>query len=270
MMDKQRIRARFSKAASNYQSAAVAQYEIAKKMIRLMQEKIQPRPQNVLEIGCGTGLFSRLILQHIKPKKMVLNDICPEMMPEIMDILTSSHTFSCADAETYAFPKDINLIASCSTIQWFNNPRAFFENCYASLPNSGILAFSTFGHDNMHEINATAHVGLTYQSKSALIAELLALNYTILIAQEEHVQLYFESPLQVLAHLKQTGVTGIKNHRWTKGTLRAFCDQYTCRYGTEKGVSLTYHPIYIIAKKTTAEHANHQQSDNQQKKHSNE
>ncbi|WP_286851359.1 methyltransferase domain-containing protein, partial [Sphingobacterium sp. UBA7253] len=108
MMDKQRIRSRFAKAASNYQSAAIAQYEIAKKMIRLMQENIQLRPQKVLEIGCGTGLFSRLILQHIKPKKMVLNDICPEMMPEVMDILTSPHTFSCADAETYAFPKDID------------------------------------------------------------------------------------------------------------------------------------------------------------------
>lgn len=249
MIDKQRIMARFSKAARNYQSAATAQYEIAKKMISLMQEYIPLRPQKVLEIGCGTGLFSRLMLQHLKPQKMVLNDICPAMMPEVMDILTSPHTFSCADAETYAFPKDINLIASCSTIQWFNNPRAFFENCYVSLPNSGILAFSTFGHDNMHEINATADVGLSYRSKSELIAELLTLNYTILVAQEEHLQLYFESPLQVLLHLKQTGVTGIKNHRWTKGTLRAFCDQYTARYGTEKGVSLTYHPIYIIAKK---------------------
>lgn len=252
MMDKQRIRSRFAKAASNYQSAAIAQYEIAKKMIRLMQENIQLRPQKVLEIGCGTGLFSRLILQHIKPKKMVLNDICPEMMPEVMDILTSSHTFICADAETYAFPKDINLIASCSTIQWFNNPRAFFESCYESLPDSGILAFSTFGHDNMHEINATAHVGLTYRSKSELIAELLALNYKILVAQEEHLKLHFESPLQVLVHLKQTGVTGIKNHRWTKGKLRAFCDKYTSHYGTEEGVSLTYHPIYIIAIKSNS------------------
>jgi ubiquinone/menaquinone biosynthesis C-methylase UbiE len=59
MMDKQRIRSRFAKAASKYQSAAIAQYEIAKKMIRLMQENIQLKPQKGLEIGCGTGFFSR-------------------------------------------------------------------------------------------------------------------------------------------------------------------------------------------------------------------
>lgn len=251
MMDKQRIRARFSKAAPSYHSAAIAQHKIAKKMISLMQDIIQIKPHKVLEIGCGTGLFTRLILQHFKPEQMVLNDISPAMRTEVMDILTAPHIFICADAESYTFPNDITLITSCSTVQWFSNLPAFFQNCAAALPDSGILAFTTFGEDNLYEINTITHEGLTYRSKPELIAELLTLNYEILAAQEEHLKLYFESPMQVLVHLKQTGVTGIKNYRWTSQKLQAFCNKYSFLYGTEKGVSLTYHPIYIIAKKKT-------------------
>jgi biotin biosynthesis protein BioC len=252
MTDKQRISSRFSKAASSYHSAAIAQHKIAKKMINLMQGIIQIRPHKVLEIGCGTGLFTRLILQHFKPEQMVLNDLSPAMRSEVMDILTSPHIFICADAEFYTFPNDLPLITSCSTIQWFNDLPAFFQKCTAALSDAGILAFTTFGKDNLYEINTITHAGLTYRSKSEIIAELSTLNYEILVAQEEQLKLYFESPMQVLAHLKQTGVTGIKNYQWTSQKLQAFCDKYSFFYGTEKGVSLTYHPIYIVAKKNNA------------------
>ncbi|RKE42630.1 malonyl-ACP O-methyltransferase BioC [Sphingobacterium detergens] len=253
-MDKQRIRSRFSKAAQSYHSAAVVQGQIAEKMINLLRNLFLISPDRVLEIGCGTGFFSRLLLQYLSPKHTIFNDICPEMIKSVMNIVLSQHSsqhysFICADAETFSLPDGLDLITSCSTIQWFEDPSAFFARCHTALHAHGILAFSTFGEENMREISSTTGVGLTYRTQSALLTELSALGYEILLVEEELMSLTFETPLQVLSHLKKTGVTGIKNHRWTKSKLQAYCTEYIDRYAVGTRVPLTYHPIYIIAKK---------------------
>jgi len=56
----------------------------------------------------------------------------------------------------------------------------------------------------------------------------------------------------VLKHLKQTGVTGTEKRIWTRSRLQSFCKEYTTRFSDAAGnVNLTYHPIYIIARKKT-------------------
>lgn len=163
IMDKQRIRSRFSKAAQSYHAAAVVQGQIAEKMIKLLRNIFPFRPDRVLEIGCGTGFFSRLLLQYLFPKHTIFNDICPEMIKSVMNIVLSQHSsqhysFICADAETFSLPDGLDLITSCSTIQWFEDPSAFFARCHTALHAHGILAFSTFGEENMREISSTTGV----------------------------------------------------------------------------------------------------------------
>ena len=74
--------------------------------------------------------------------------------------------------------------------------------------------------------------------------------FEIIYAEEEIVILPFGTPLEVLQHLKQTGVTGTEKRVWTRGRLQNFCNEYIRMYSnTDHSVSLTYHPIYIIARK---------------------
>ena len=54
----------------------------------------------------------------------------------------------------------------------------------------------------------------------------------------------------VLRHLKDTGVTGIRPCHWTRKKLADFSMRYAGRYAApDGGVTLTYHPIYIICVK---------------------
>ena len=50
--------------------------------------------------------------------------------------------------------------------------------------------------------------------------------FEIIYAEEEIVILPFGTPLEVLQHLKQTGVTGTEKRVWTRGRLQNFCNEY--------------------------------------------
>lgn len=262
-MNKQRIAERFSKASTTYPREANVQRQIADKMIRLLTQHIPTPCSKVIEFGCGTGIYSRMLLRALHPEELLLNDLCPQMKYCCEDILKEKRvTFLPGDAESVLFPNESTLITSCSALQWFESPETFFERCNALLNNQGYFAFSTFGKENMKEIRELTGNGLSYRSREELEMA-LSPHFDILHSEEELIPLSFENPMKVLYHLKQTGVNGLssppstaKNEEdssspnpWTRRDLLRFCERYTQQFNQDTSVSLTYHPIYIIAKK---------------------
>lgn len=249
MINKQLITRRFSRAVESYNREAVAQKQIAHRMSDMLNHYL-PRPCNrVLEIGSGTGFLTRRLMDTLHPEKLILNDICQEMSTCFSDLLGSGDaTFLAGDAESLSFPQGQDLIVSCSALQWFVSPEQFFERCNALLKQKGYFAFTTFGRDNLKEITSVTGSGLHYRSLEEL-KEALRLHYDIVSAREERICLTFDTPLSVLYHLKHTGVTAVREQVWTKRDLREFCDKYARLFGEGDSVTLTYHPIYIIAKK---------------------
>ena len=80
--------------------------------------------------------------------------------------------------------------------------------------------------------------------------EALAPYYRIEVLREEELRYEFDTPLDVLHHLKDTGVTATNTDPWTPAQLRRFCQAYTARYqDTEGKVPLTYHPLYVGARR---------------------
>lgn len=249
-MDKPLITRRFAKATGTYARESSVQQQIAGKMARLLQQYLPPRPpMSVVEVGCGTGTFSRMLLSTLHPRRLLLNDICEEMLHTCRGLLSERVAFLPGDAEAIALPSQTELITSCSALQWFETPETFFRRCNHSLAPQGHFAFSTFGRENMREIRRLTGQGLPYRSRQELEASLAPL-FEIVHAEEEIITLRFDTPLQVLWHLKQTGVTGTGRKAWTRSDLDRFCQQYEALFGHDSGtVRLTYHPIYIIAKK---------------------
>ena len=199
-MDKGLIRRRFARAASTYPEQANIQRQIAEKMTRLIRRYLPASAhRSVLEVGCGTGLFTRSYLHDVK--------------------------------------------------QWFESPQRFFHRCSHLLTNDGYFTFSTFGKENLTEVASLTGATLPYLSLEEL-KEALRSDYELLYCHEEKLSLSFQSPMDVLKHLKATGVTGIRQSQWTKGSLATFCNRYQEIYSQpDHTVRLTYHPIYIIAKK---------------------
>lgn len=249
-MDKQLIRQRFAKAAGTYCKKANAQRNIAEKMLNLIKLYIPGEKQKrVLEIGCGTGMFTKMYLENFSPEKMWVNDICSEVECCFSEYSGPNFRFISGDAENTDFPERLNMIVSCSTIQWFEEPERFFRRCLSYINDKDFLVFSTFGKDNMRQVSEITGFSLEYRSRQELESCLMK-DYEIIHSEEEIIDMHFSSPLEILKHLKETGVTGIKSKKWTKGMLSAFCSKYSENNTNESGmVNLTYHPIYMILKK---------------------
>lgn len=247
-MDKKLISRRFSRSAHTYNKRATMQRNIAKTMSYLLKCHYPKRGGRVLEVGCGTGFLSRLILEKQEPDLLILNDICPEMEEFFRNFPKKWVSFLPGDAEQIDFPGEQDLIISCSALQWFTDPAKFFDKCASLLVPGGYLAFSTFGKRNMEEVTEITGAGLEYLTPDEL-KRMLAPNYDILLAKQEVIRRPFASGLNVLRLLKDTGVNAISDKPWTPGDLRRFQEEYARKFTTKHGVHLTFHPIYVIARK---------------------
>lgn len=249
MINKQLVASRFSRVVESYNREAVAQKRIACRMNDMLVHFLPNKPKRVLEIGSGTGFLTRQLTQAWQPEHLVLNDICAEMRTCYTDLLDSHRTvFMAGDAERLSFPGNQDLIVSCSVLQWFVSPDEFVGRCKALLAEKGYLAFTTFGCDNLKEVTSVTGNGLRYRSLEEW-KRVLQLHYEVISVSEEHIRLTFDTPLQVLYHLKHTGVTAVSRQTWTRRDLQEFCDKYAQLFGDGNAVALTYHPIYMIAKK---------------------
>ena len=250
-MDKNLIRERFVRAIPTYGKQATVQGQVARHMVQLLGEFLPVQAhRRVWEVGCGTGGFTRTYLACNAPNEFLLNDLCPEMEVPLADLLDTHVHFEAYDVE-YTLPVgSFSLIVSCSSLQWLERPELFLKNCRDLLEEEGYFALSLFGERNLKEIRAIVGTTLSYLSLYDWQRMTKKLGYHLVCTEEFSIPIYFDSPIEVLQHLKQTGVTGISREVWTKGRLIDFSSKYRNLFSTTDGkVALTYHPLYIILQK---------------------
>ena len=71
----------------------------------------------------------------------------------------------------------------------------------------------------------------------------------IKMIEEATEELEFESPKEVLKHIKSTGVNCLNVKNFYKSGFLKFEKEYKKLFDEKSCVKLTYHPIYIVAKK---------------------
>lgn len=251
-MDKELIRKRFAKAKHTYNQHATVQKQVADKMIKMISDVYKSDINNALEIGCGTGFLTERLINNLQINNLLVNDISEEMVAECMKLKQKGVSMGSivGDAESIQMPSDLCLIASCSTLQWFTDTHLFLERVCNKLKKGGVIAISSFGEKNMKELKEVSNSGIEYKSLSEL-KNTIAKQCDIITAEEEEFTMEFDTPIDVLRHIKGTGTNGLKAENTfssTKG-IESFSKKYSSLFATQNGVSLTYNPIYIIAKK---------------------
>ncbi|MCF6284683.1 MAG: malonyl-ACP O-methyltransferase BioC [Candidatus Hydrogenedentes bacterium] len=252
-LENTRIAHAFRKSLNTYDQAATVQHRMARDLVDELKKHGPRQFDRVLELGCGTGQLTRMMLSAFFIEHYAANDLVPECETGIDAIFArypkTKGSFLAGDAETfYDYPDALSLLVSGATFQWLDDLNGFLARITPYLAPEGILAFSTFGPDNCKEIRTLTGLGLDYPTLDKLKGYLKK-DYHILAVRESHETCFFDTPMAVLRHLKATGVNGIAAHRWTPKGLAQFCENYTMAYQQGAGVPLTYHPVLIVARK---------------------
>lgn len=251
MIDKADITCRFRRSVESYDENAIVQKSIVGKLSGLLQEYVRPYPVKILEIGCGTGLLTSALLKNFPVNELFINDLVPEMCRKTAGrCAIPDNRCIIGDIESVSLSGQYEMLVSSSTFQWFSRPADTLKKLAGRLAADGFLVFSTFGQDNLKELRQVSGQGLDYLS-SAEWQGILSSHFDILYMGEDSHILYFDSPLDVLRHIKNTGVNATAVRQiWTKGQIDQFSRKYaSCRGTDNEGYPLTYHPVYWVCRK---------------------
>lgn len=229
VINKSLVSNRFAKGRRTYEDEAGVQHRIADHLFALWQ-KHGLTARSVLEIGVGNGYFTNLYAKKLKGTALTLWDIAPAT-PDVIQ--------ADAEAELPWFSGRVDAIASASTIQWFNSPAAFLRQCARVIAPGGLAVLSTFGPETFGELTEAGVVPLPYLPEESL-RRIIPPEFEILELHSGLIVKTFPEPLDVLRHLKATGV----NARPCTRPVREIMNTYPRRPDGRCG--LTYQPIYLI------------------------
>ena len=246
-IDKALVAQRFAKAGQSYVEHAVVQKQISAQLFKYLKVYCPQNLASVLEIGCGSGNLTHLFHSYFQVDQLFLNDLYEDVDQHFSTI--ENIAWLIGDIEQLHLPQSLDAVISSSALQWMTDLPTLLHRIHDALKPNAYFGFSTFGSDNLTEIKQLTGQGLNYISLEFLKRQLEQQDFEVLFIEQEVKQIYFDHPKSVLQHLKATGVTATaKSHRWTKQSLQQFYSDYQQFYD-EQGFRLTYHPIYVIARR---------------------
>lgn len=246
MLNKDLVKIRFKRTVKTYDAAAVIQKEMAHRLVDCTLSNCGKNFGKIFEFGAGTGFLSKNILKEINFGEYYANDIVEESEYCIKNIIQEAK-FIPGDIEKIELPEKFDLIISNAVMQWIDNADELLLKIRNNLNDDGYFVFTTFGEQNFRQIKETAGVSLEYL-KTETLKEKCISSFDIVYFEENIQTLCFDTPLDVLKHIKYSGTNGIKTLNWTVSKLRKFEEYYRKSYSVGDKVMLTYNPVYVILK----------------------
>lgn len=236
LFDKRLARRAFEKAASSYDEAAVLQNEIGDRLIERL-DLIRMQPQKILDLGCGTGVFSKALLKRYKKADVVSMDLA---LPMLHQVKQRGGWFRkprcvCGDAETLPFADDsFEFIFSNLMLQWCTDLESTLAELRRVLAPGGFLLFATFGPDTLMELRASweAVDGYTHVNSFVDLHDvgdsLVTTGWAEPVMDSERITVTYEELRGLMLDLKHIGA-----HNVTAGRQRALTGKRHLQQVTE-------------------------------------
>ena len=148
-----RLRRRFDRAAACYDQFAGVQREITLRLLERL-DLIEVAPGCVMDLGAGTGDGAAQLGQRYSQAQVIAVDFSHAMLCQGQKREPAGNPVV-ADAFQLPFaPGTVDLIFSSSTLQWCVPLAEVLREISRVLRPGGLLMFSTYGPDTLHELQA--------------------------------------------------------------------------------------------------------------------
>ena len=216
------VRRTFSRAASGYDSVAVLQREVARRMAERL-DLVNVSPRRILDAGCGTGADLGLLAGRYPDAQRIGFDPALPMLrvarskaswlKRILPPLAARQpAFVCGDARRIPFKTgSAGLAWSNLVLHWLDNPFPALSEIHRVLEVDGLLMFSCLGPDTLQELRAAfaeadnaAHVN-RFIDMHDLGDMLLACGFADPVMDMEKITLTYARPQAFLRDLRAGG-----------------------------------------------------------------
>jgi malonyl-CoA O-methyltransferase len=251
-LSRSRVRQSFRRGLVSYHAGASVQARIARHLSAMLAEHAGSSFERVFEFGCGTGHLTRALTENHDISELWLNDLVPDCAGAALAAVcgTPRVRFQAGDVHSVELPGVADLIASASTVQWIEDQPRLLARLSGQLAEGGWLALSGFGSAQFHELAA---MGSTAGAPGYRDAEewdaILPADMELVAVHQTRIIRYFDTARDVLRHLRETGVNGNAQGGWTRARLAGFEAEYEARFRSDEGLTLTYDPVWILARK---------------------
>ena len=254
---KQRILQRFSRAAETYDAHAETQKDLAARLLRELPNG--SGPENILEIGCGTGYFTALLAERFPEARITALDFAEGMVQMAEKRLEDKGNASvlCEDGERFlASCLDVfDVICANSTLQWFDDIGAALVKIGRLLSNRGLFVGVLFGPRTFTELaqglsqvfGQQVHLPPHDFSAGEHLEVMLKEIFPRFSVQEESRVRNYGSLLDLLDHIRKTGTGGGQlPGALTRGRLRQLDAWFQATHG---GYPATYQAFVVRGEK---------------------
>lgn len=239
-MNKETLVRNFSRCAEFYDRYADIQ---ALSAARLLEESPRDNITNILEIGCGTGNYTRLLRERFECARVKALDISDKMIEVAKRKLQDKQIeFIVGDGEFIEPNSKFDLVTSNAAFQWFESPKRAITNYKNMLTKKGLITFSIFGPLTFRELNRCMKEVIgedrmisadnfleKRELKRLLKAHFIKISIKELIIEEEYPSLN-----ELLSKIKYTGARGDGGNSsflWSRALLNKIEDVYRARFG---------------------------------------
>lgn len=235
---------RFGECAHHYEAHAKVQAGVAARSATWLNE--ETRHSTALELGAGTGLFTR----HLVEKgfaKVHATDISASMIAEGAKNQPSVE-WSIVDAWRPSWPVPVDRIYSCSLLQWASSPLSVLRGWKALLKPEGRLMATFFIDGTLRELFPvdSSLTALNWCSQKQWLDYFLDAGWRVRRSDTWQDTQLFPSPVAALRSVHLTGAA--HTNKASTAELRRALLAYQAAHSTANGeVRLTWKAMQVEA-----------------------
>ncbi len=246
---------RFGRSASSYHQATPVQRWMAQRLMELAPS--DSLPNQVLELGCGTGHLTQNLAQRYPDADLVATDLSMAMLREAAGIWPfhlPRPTWRTLDARV---PHEIGLspqlVASNAVVQWFPDLESHFVSVRALCEPGSIYLLTGFCRDHFPEFDRILTSpefgygpGPGHDLSEVVVAARQA-GWQVCASLQEAKPTTYASAMEFLRHLKASGANRLPptGKPLTRSRLQHLLDRLSTEAASADGITITWKPWFL-------------------------
>ncbi|POM12844.1 malonyl-[acyl-carrier protein] O-methyltransferase BioC [Pseudomonas sp. WP001] len=254
--DKRQVAASFSRAAASYDSVAELQRAVGHALLAQLPAGLAPH--RWLDLGCGTGYFSRALGERLPASQGIALDIAEGMLKHARPAGGAQH-FIAGDAERLPLKTgSFELMFSSLAVQWCANFDAVLNEAFRVLQPGGVLAFASLCVGTLDELRESwraadgwVHVNRfrTFEAYQQLCA---ASGFRVTRLERRPHVLHYPDVRSLTHELKALGAHNLNPGRpgglTGRARIAALVQAYE-QFRQAQGLPATYQVVYAVLEK---------------------